>query len=75
MDNAARAAILQEIIELSIPPPRRADEILLNEYMAETGVSETTARRQLMAAVAAGKLETETRLIDGHYRRVWRKAK
>ena len=74
MDDTERAAILAEIVEMSDPyPEMRSDEIRLQNYADETGLSRNSSRTRLDKLVDAGILETRIARDGSKIVRVYRK--
>jgi DNA-binding Lrp family transcriptional regulator len=70
-----RAAILQEIIELTGCERRRPDSITIGEYAQATGCSDQSAGRRLRALVDSGILKTSLVVERGRrVRQFWKVA-
>ena len=67
--------ILKEIIELTTPPGRQPGDITVKDFMAATGLTETSARRRLTKLVQDYPDAWETLKVREGNRafRVWRK--
>jgi len=78
VDEKQRSAILQEVVDLSMPPIKRAGDFTIGEYMAamnESGqinIGRQFARDRLEELVREGVLETQ-KVFDPQRSRQWRK--
>ena len=68
-----RNAILDEIIEVTMPRQRRPFEFTRREYQERAGLTQGQAARALIDAVEKTPLKTEKILLDGKWTNVyWR---
>ena len=73
MNDVMKEAIWREIAELTIPPRAEPGDISAPMYAEHFGVSETTARRRLKAAVQRGEMEMQPdTMLNGRLCTVYR---
>lgn len=78
MDEAQKAAVLEEIVTLTTLPGPRPGDITVRDYveaLAAKGerISENAARNRLSRATTEGLLESEMVMHEGRRKRVYRK--
>jgi len=67
MDNARRQAILDEIIEATAPPRRKAYQFSRREWQEHKGQTQAEARHELGKLVKSGQLKKERVLLDAKW--------
>lgn len=67
LTDEQRSAILDEIVEATEPPRRKAYQFTRYEYQERKGVTQAAARTQLANAVKAERLMKARVLLDGKW--------
>ena len=73
LTDERRSAILDEIIQATAPPRRKAYQFSRQEYQEQAGLTQAEARHALGKLVKSGQLQRERVLLDGKWADVfWR---